>query len=399
MTVEATQIAATRIAEAGVEAVGAVATLAELTALETTLLGKKSELSMARRSLGSLEPDQRREAGAAFNATREALGAAIEARRSELAAAEHRASMEAEALDLTRFVGPVDRGHVHPVTATRERLEDIFIGLGFEVAEGPDLETDWFNFGALNIPPHHPARGMHDTFHLDLGGLGDYVLRTHTSPVQIRHMRAVTAERGGPPIYAIMPGRVYRNERTDATHLAALHQLEGLVIDRDITLGHLAGTIDTFIKTYFGTEFETRFRPSYFPLYRAVGRGGHANRRRRLAGDRRLRHGAPDRPAQRGDRPRDLVRLRLWLWHRPAGENAPRRARHPRVRRQRRALPVSVLILASAVVTHAESLTRPHPGVGRCVAGPPVTLIDPTTRNAAVNLWGSRVHDVDTGVN
>ena len=266
MTVEATQIAATRIAEAGVEAVGAVATLAELTALETTLLGKKSELSMARRSLGSLEPDQRREAGAAFNATREALGAAIEARRSELAAAEHRASMEAEALDLTRFIGPVNRGHVHPVTATRERLEDIFIGLGFEVAEGPDLETDWFNFGALNIPPHHPARGMHDTFHLDLGGPGDYVLRTHTSPVQIRHMRAVTAERGGPPIYAIMPGRVYRNERTDATHLAALHQLEGLVIDRDITLGHLAGTIDTFIKTYFGTEFETRFRPSYFPF-------------------------------------------------------------------------------------------------------------------------------------
>ena len=155
MTVEATQIAATRIAEAGVEAVGAVATLAELTALETTLLGKKSELSMARRSLGSLEPDQRREAGAAFNATREALGAAIEARRSELAAAEHRASMEAEALDLTRFVGPVDRGHVHPVTATRERLEDIFIGLGFEVAEGPDLETDWFNFCLLYTSRAH----------------------------------------------------------------------------------------------------------------------------------------------------------------------------------------------------------------------------------------------------
>ena len=266
MTDEASQDAATRIADTGRQVVAAAETLADLAVLETTLLGKKSELSLARRSLGSMEPDQRKEAGAAFNATREALGDAIEARRAELADAELRATLDAEALDLTRYVEPVERGHVHPVTATRDRLEDIFVGLGFEVVEGPNLETDWFNFGALNIPAHHPARGMHDTFHLDVGEPGEYVLRTHTSPVQIRHMRAVTAHRGGPPIYAVMPGRVYRNERTDATHLAALHQLEGLVIDRQITLGHLEGTIDTFIRAYFGSEFETRFRPSYFPF-------------------------------------------------------------------------------------------------------------------------------------
>ncbi|MEZ5381089.1 MAG: phenylalanine--tRNA ligase subunit alpha [Microthrixaceae bacterium] len=259
-------VEATRIMEAGHSAVLGAATVAELAEVEIHLLGKKSELSQARRSLGAMDPERRREAGAALNAAKEALLRAIESRKAELAAAEQRERLQAEALDLTRFVEPVSRGHVHPVTATRERLEDIFVGLGFEVAEGPDLETDWFNFEALNIPAHHPARGMHDTFHLDVGEPGDYVLRTHTSPVQIRHMRAVAAERGGPPIYAVMPGRVYRNERTDATHLAALNQLEGLVVDRHITLGHLAGTIDAFIKAYFGTEFETRFRPSYFPF-------------------------------------------------------------------------------------------------------------------------------------
>lgn len=237
-----------------------------LAAVETALLGKRSELSEARRSLGSVDPERRRELGSRLNDARSELVAHLERRAATLHAAEHRRRLTAEALDLTRFVGPVERGHAHPVTTTREQLEDIFAGLGWEVAEGPDLETDWFNFGALNFPPHHPARGMHDTFHLDLGEPGEHVLRTHTSPTQIRHMRAVVAERGGPPIYAIMPGRVYRNERTDSTHLAALHQLEGLVVDRGITLGHLAGTIDEFIKAYFGSQFETRFRPGHFPF-------------------------------------------------------------------------------------------------------------------------------------
>ncbi len=153
------------------------------------------------------------------------------------------------------------RGHAHVVTQAWERLEDVFIGLGFQVAEGPDVETDWYNFEALNLPPDHPARSMHDTFYVEHGEPGSTVLRTHTSPVQIRVMQSVP-----PPIYMIMPGRVFRNETTDATHLAVFHQLEGLVIDRGITLADLAGTIDAFTKAFFGADFGSRLRPSYFPF-------------------------------------------------------------------------------------------------------------------------------------
>jgi phenylalanyl-tRNA synthetase alpha chain len=142
-----------------------------------------------------------------------------------------------------------------------ERLEDVFVGMGFTVAEGPEVEDDWHNFTALNLPAHHPARDMQDTFFVELGELGDVVMRTHTSPVQIRVM-----ETEPPPIYSVMPGRVYRQETADATHLAVFHQIEGLVIDRGITFAHLAGTIDTFTKAYFGEGFSSRLRPSYFPF-------------------------------------------------------------------------------------------------------------------------------------
>ena len=147
------------------------------------------------------------------------------------------------------------------VTQAWERLEDVFIGLGFQVAEGPHVETDWYNFEALNMPVDHPARSMHDTFYVEHGDAGTAVLRTHTSPVQIRVMQTLP-----PPIYMIMPGRVFRNETTDATHLAVFHQLEGLVIDRGITLADLAGTIDAFTKAFFGADFGSRLRPSYFPF-------------------------------------------------------------------------------------------------------------------------------------
>jgi len=153
------------------------------------------------------------------------------------------------------------RGHAHVVTQAWERLEDVFIGLGFQIAEGPDVETDWYNFEALNLPPDHPARSMHDTFYVEHGEPGSTVLRTHTSPVQIRVMQTLP-----PPIYMIMPGRVFRNETADATHLAVFHQLEGLVIDRGITLADLAGTIDSFTKAFFGADFGSRLRPSYFPF-------------------------------------------------------------------------------------------------------------------------------------
>jgi phenylalanyl-tRNA synthetase alpha chain len=137
----------------------------------------------------------------------------------------------------------------------------VFVGLGFQVAEGPEVETDWYNFEALNMPPDHPARSMHDTFYVDHGPPGSTVLRTHTSPVQIRVMQTIA-----PPIYMIMPGKVFRNETTDATHLAVFHQIEGLVVDRGITLADLAGTIESFTQAFFGAGFTSRLRPSYFPF-------------------------------------------------------------------------------------------------------------------------------------
>ena len=169
--------------------------------------------------------------------------------------------LAAEQLDLSEMI--VDRtvGHHHLITQTRERLEDAFIGLGFTIAEGPEVETDWYNFEALNTPPEHPARSEHDTFYLDYGAPGSTLLRTHTSPVQIRVMQTIQ-----PPIYMVMPGRVFRNETADATHLAVFHQIEGLVIDRGITLADLAGTIEAFTKAFFGEGFTSRLRPSYFPF-------------------------------------------------------------------------------------------------------------------------------------
>jgi phenylalanyl-tRNA synthetase alpha chain len=164
-------------------------------------------------------------------------------------------------MDLTEFVASPRRGKAHIVTQAWQRLEDVFVGMGFQIAEGPEVETDWHNFEALNMPPSHPARSMHDTFYVDHGAPGSTVLRTHTSPVQIRVMQQCR-----PPIYQVMPGRVFRNETTDSTHLAVFHQIEGLVIDRGISLADLAGTIDSFTKAFFGAEFGSRLRPSYFPF-------------------------------------------------------------------------------------------------------------------------------------
>jgi phenylalanyl-tRNA synthetase alpha chain len=147
------------------------------------------------------------------------------------------------------------------VTQAWERLEDVFVGLGFTVAEGPEVETDWHNFGALNFPPDHPARDMYDTLYVEMGEPGSTVLRTHTSPVQVRVMTGQA-----PPIYMVMPGRVFRQDTPDATHMPVFHQIEGLVIDRDITFADLAGTLDTFTKAFFGGDFTSRLRPSYFPF-------------------------------------------------------------------------------------------------------------------------------------
>ncbi len=228
---------------------------------ERSLTGKGSALVDLKKGLGKLDPDARRETGLVMNEASEAIRALVAARRVELDALAQAELAHAERLDLTEVRAGRDAGHLHLITQTIEELEDVFVGLGFTVAEGPEVEDDWHNFTALNFGQYHPARDMQDTFFVGLGGDREVVLRTHTSPVQIRVM-----EGQKPPIYSVMPGRVYRNEATDATHLAVFHQLECLVIDRGITFAHLAGTIDMFTKAYFGPGWTSRLRPSYFPF-------------------------------------------------------------------------------------------------------------------------------------
>jgi phenylalanyl-tRNA synthetase alpha chain len=244
------------------QSIAAASTLEELRVLDTDLLGKKSPLALLKTGLGKLSTvDEKKAAGQALNEATLAVEEVLNARRALLGRAERDVQLAAEALDLTEHFNAPGRGKAHIVTQAWQRLEDVFVGLGFQVAEGPEVETDWYNFEALNMPPSHPARSMHDTFYVDHGQPGSTVLRTHTSPVQIRVMQNVA-----PPIYMIMPGRVFRNETTDATHLAVFHQIEGLVIDRGITLADLAGTIEAFTQAFFGPGFTSRLRPSYFPF-------------------------------------------------------------------------------------------------------------------------------------
>jgi phenylalanyl-tRNA synthetase alpha chain len=245
--------------------------LTSLQALDSEYLGKRSRLSALKSGLKDLDPERRRELGAALNEARRSLDGALGARRHVLESEQRRARLDAERLDLTEHMGRTRVGHAHVVTQTWERLEDVFCGMGFTVADGPEVETDWFNFEALNLPPAHPARSLWDTLYLDSGDVegvqgGQLLLRTHTSPVQIRTMIAAVAEGSGPPIYVVCPGRVYRRDTADATHLPVFHQIEGLVIDRGINMGHLAGTIEEFTKAYFGENMTSRLRPSYFPF-------------------------------------------------------------------------------------------------------------------------------------
>jgi phenylalanyl-tRNA synthetase alpha chain len=260
---------ATLVAE-GRARLEAAASTEELAEIETAVVGKRSALALAHRELGGLGEEARKEAGRQLHEARAELSTVAERRRVALAAAERRAALEADRLDLTEVVvdqvlAPARRGHLHLVTQTRDRLEDVFVAMGFTVAEGPEAETDWYNFEALNIPPAHPARGMWDTFYLDLGEPETMVLRTHTSPVQIHLMEAAVAA-GMAPIHSVMPGRCFRRDTPDARHLAVFHQVEGLVVDRGITFSDLAGTIETFTGAYFGPDIHSRLRPAYFPF-------------------------------------------------------------------------------------------------------------------------------------
>lgn len=248
------------IEQEAAERIRAAQDLTALHELELSVTGKRSTLATAKRQLGDLDPELRKELGRSLNAVRERLEAALAGRRRELEENERRARLEADRLDLSE-VPPGRAGHLHPVTQARDHLEDVFVGMGFTVAEGPEVETDWYNFEALNLPPSHPARGMFDTLYVELGEPGTVLLRTHTSPVQIRVMQ----ERQ-PPIYSIMPGRVFRRDTADATHTPVFHQIEGLVVDEGISFADLAGTLDAFTRAYFGREIRSRLRPSYFPF-------------------------------------------------------------------------------------------------------------------------------------
>ena len=240
--------------------------LAALSALSARLTGKKGDLARLKTGVGTLDTvEQKKQAGRAVNEALAAVDSALESRRAALAARAREARVAAERLDLTEHVVAPRRGHPHLVTQAWERLEDVFVGLGFQIAEGPEVETDWHNFEALNMGEGHPARGEFDTLFVDHvppgGAAGQTVLRTHTSPVQIRTMLEHR-----PPIYVVAPGRVFRRDTPDATHMPVFHQIEGLVVDHDITMADLAGTIEAFTHAFFGPGFTSRLRPSYFPF-------------------------------------------------------------------------------------------------------------------------------------
>jgi len=236
--------------------IGSSADLSALDAVRVATLGKKGELTELLKGLGRLPADERRTAGAAINTAKERITAALDARRAELEAASLDLELRAGAIDVTLPGRGQSVGGLHPVTRTRLRIESIFRRAGFSVAEGPEVEDDFHNFEALNIPADHPARAMHDTFYFGDGKL----LRTHTSPVQIRAMKLQ-----GVPIRVIAPGPVYRRD-SDVTHTPMFHQVEGLVIDEDISLANLKGVLTGFAEQFFEKPRGLRFRPSYFPF-------------------------------------------------------------------------------------------------------------------------------------
>jgi phenylalanyl-tRNA synthetase alpha chain len=237
----------------------AATSAAELKQARLAHAGDRSPIALANREIGALPPQARKDAGSRIGQARARINQALQARDAELKQAELARILVEERVDVTLPVTLAPTGAVHPITALMSLMEDVFVAMGWEVAEGPELEAEWLNFDALNFIPDHPARTMQDTLFVEPAD-GGLVLRTHTSPVQVRTM--LTRE---PPIYVVCPGRVYRADEYDATHLPVFHQIEGLVVDKGITLGHLRGTLDHFARAMFG-ETRTRMRPNYFPF-------------------------------------------------------------------------------------------------------------------------------------
>jgi len=245
-------------------AIGSADTLDALEALRIAALGKQGSVSALLKTMGSMSPEERQTQGPIINGLRESITSALASKKADLETADLNRRLASERVDMTLPAPETPRGTVHPVSQVMDELAEIFADMGFAVAEGPEIEDDWHNFTALNIPETHPARAMHDTFYFpdEMARDGQkMVLRTHTSPVQIRTMTSQE-----PPIRIIAPGRVYRSD-SDATHTPMFHQIEGLVIDKGIHLGHLKWTLETFLKAYFEREdVVLRLRPSYFPF-------------------------------------------------------------------------------------------------------------------------------------
>jgi phenylalanyl-tRNA synthetase alpha chain len=236
------------------------ADLEELAAAKPAHLGDRSPLLSARREIGALPPKARAEAGKRLNSSRTAVQAAFDQRRTELQAERNSSTLRAEAVDVTLPWDRVPPGARHPISALCERITDVFVAMGYEVAEGPELEAEWFNFDALNFPKDHPARTMQDSFYVAPEGSG-MVLRTHTSPVQVRALLKREL-----PVYVVCPGRTFRTDALDATHTPVFHQIEGLAVNQGITMAHLKGTLDAFARAMFGETSRTRLRPAFFPF-------------------------------------------------------------------------------------------------------------------------------------
>jgi phenylalanyl-tRNA synthetase alpha chain len=236
--------------------IGAAESLEALDALRVALLGKNGAITAVLKSLGALPPDERKSLGAEVNRAKESIADAIAARKATLEQASLDRRLASERIDITLPGRRAERGGLHPITRTLDRMTEIFARLGYDLADGPEIEDDYHNFEALNFPPHHPARAMHDTFYFGDGRL----LRTHTSPVQIRAAKGKT-----PPIRLIAAGKVYRSD-SDQTHSPMFHQVEGLLIAEGVSFADLKGTLAEFVRAFFERDFEMRFRPSYFPF-------------------------------------------------------------------------------------------------------------------------------------
>jgi phenylalanyl-tRNA synthetase alpha chain len=245
-----------------VAAVAAASSLEALASVENGAVGRESPIAAARRGLGKMPAEDRRDAGRLINEVAKGLEALIEERREELHAEERAAAIGSEALDVTVDYAEMPEGRLHVIQQVMDEVCDIFIGLGYHIAEGPEAELAWYNFDALNTPPDHPGRLESDTMYVDYGNPEDeMLLRAHTSPIQARYM-----EKNDPPVYIVAPGRAYRNDTIDASHLPVFHQIEGLAVDESIQFSDLKGTLAEFARQFFGSTTQIRMRPHFFPF-------------------------------------------------------------------------------------------------------------------------------------